>query len=273
MSTLFTVKLLPHPHRLHILLFYVTHRSWPSSPKNSKIRIFPTKSSFGRPSSKTSKFSLLEGCCLVSCCLMAAPIQVFLAGASGVGKSSLSTRLFGTSEGEPTAEVPAGDGLPATALKLVGDAAAAKDDRRAPVGSLLVFDVTQRESFEQLAELHQKQIPAVVVGNKCDLEDEREVTTEEGEKLAASLSCTYVEASAETGDGVEDAFTEIARVVKAEQQPPAVVGVTDELLSKGLSQLARTADGLRLVFFVCQKTIFVFLQSSHMCGGKKTVMR
>lgn len=89
-------------------------------------------------------------------------------------------------------------------------------------GALLVFDVTNRESFnnirywlEELRKIESKELALVIVGNKTDLRNYQEatcVTREEGQELASKLSAelgfdvSYVETNAITGTGVEVAF-------------------------------------------------------------------
>ena len=45
-----------------------------------------------------------------------------------------------------------------------------------------------------------------LIGNKCDLEAQRDVTYEEARQFADENGLMFVEASAKTGDGVEEAF-------------------------------------------------------------------
>lgn len=51
----------------------------------------------------------------------------------------------------------------------------------------------------------------VLVGNKCDLETERQVTTGEGQDLAKSFGCPFVESSAKTRVNVEESFYALVR--------------------------------------------------------------
>lgn len=51
----------------------------------------------------------------------------------------------------------------------------------------------------------------VIVGNKLDLEQERVVSQSEGEALAASFDCPWMETSAKARIRVEDAFVELVR--------------------------------------------------------------
>merc|ERR1712087_188061 len=54
-----------------------------------------------------------------------------------------------------------------------------------------------------------EQVPMVIVGNKLDLDSERTVPTKEGQELAASFSCPFMETSAKARIRVEDAFYEL----------------------------------------------------------------
>ncbi len=50
----------------------------------------------------------------------------------------------------------------------------------------------------------------VLVGNKCDLEDKRKITKEEGEELAKSYNIPYIETSAKSNICVDDSFITMA---------------------------------------------------------------
>ena len=56
-------------------------------------------------------------------------------------------------------------------------------------------------------------IPIVLVGNQSDLEAERQVSREEGEKLAREWGCHFYEASAKTGHNVEEVFMDVAHQI------------------------------------------------------------
>lgn len=78
--------------------------------------------------------------------------------------------------------------------------------------ALLVFDVTDRATFDNLAEWRnmvvQEQVPMIIVGNKIDLESARVVQSEEAVLAARELNCAFFEVSAVTGFAVGDAFTD-----------------------------------------------------------------
>ena len=87
--------------------------------------------------------------------------------------------------------------------------------------AFIVFDITNRESFEKVKDWYKEinqlideiNIPIVIVGNKDDLAEQRVISTAEGEALAKSFSETglsYIETSALTGSNVKDAFELIA---------------------------------------------------------------
>jgi Ras-related protein Rab-2A len=90
---------------------------------------------------------------------------------------------------------------------------------RNSIGCIIVYDITNRESFndvkiwfEELIESSQpytgKQ-SIVIVGNKMDISDRREVSFEEGKDLADKLGCYFSESSAKTGVNVKKIFTNI----------------------------------------------------------------
>ena len=86
-------------------------------------------------------------------------------------------------------------------------------------GAVLVFDVTKKETFEliwtwlaDIKENNKMDIGKILLGNKADLESEREVSKEEGENLAGQLHCKYYETSAKTGQNIIDALDEIAKI-------------------------------------------------------------
>ncbi|RYO94751.1 hypothetical protein DL766_000014 [Monosporascus sp. MC13-8B] len=97
-------------------------------------------------------------------------------------------------------------------------------------GFLLVYSITSRQSFEEITTFQQQILrvkdkdyfPMVVVGNKCDLESEREVPRSEGEALAKSFGCSFIETSAKSRINVDKAFYDIVREIRRynkEMQP------------------------------------------------------
>ncbi|XP_074568099.1 ras-related protein RABC2a-like [Curcuma longa] len=90
---------------------------------------------------------------------------------------------------------------------------------RGSQGIILVYDVTKRETFTNIADVWIKEIELyatnhncikVLVGNKADKESERTVTSEEGIAFANEYKCLFLECSAKTRSNVERCFKELA---------------------------------------------------------------
>eukprot|EP00831_Metopus_contortus_P007236 TRINITY_DN12769_c0_g1_i4.p1 TRINITY_DN12769_c0_g1~~TRINITY_DN12769_c0_g1_i4.p1 ORF type:complete len:203 (+),score=15.09 TRINITY_DN12769_c0_g1_i4:169-777(+) len=84
-------------------------------------------------------------------------------------------------------------------------------------GVLLVFDVTDRMSYENLHSwvnsIHEhadEKIIKYLIANKIDLTDERKVSTEEGQKMANSYNMKYFETSAKDKTNVTESITSLA---------------------------------------------------------------
>ena len=84
-------------------------------------------------------------------------------------------------------------------------------------GLILVYSIANKETFKNLdtwmnsvkniADLSSK--PVIILGNKCDLNENRQVTYEEGENYAKNLGYHFYETSAKTGENVKEAFDDI----------------------------------------------------------------
>ena len=81
-------------------------------------------------------------------------------------------------------------------------------------GIIFVYDVTDRNSFLNIrkwAGIVEKATKRdltcyLLLGNKCDLEDKKVVTPEEGEELAKELEMKFYETSAKTGENIDSSF-------------------------------------------------------------------
>jgi small GTP-binding protein len=87
---------------------------------------------------------------------------------------------------------------------------------RGTIGCLLVYDISQRETFdilhEWLGDLKKYCDPSItiaLIGNKVDLIEKRVVTKEEGEKFAKDNNLLFFETSAKTGENIETSFIAI----------------------------------------------------------------
>jgi len=89
-------------------------------------------------------------------------------------------------------------------------------------GFILVYSITDRESFRELHEFQQQIVrvkdqdffPGVLVANKCDLEYERQVSMSEGRELANRFGFRFIETSAKLRINVDETFSEIVREIR-----------------------------------------------------------
>ena len=83
--------------------------------------------------------------------------------------------------------------------------------------AILVYDITRRDTFEQLKEFWHQQIkesaiPDIILGiaaNKCDLYDDEEVKEEEGRQFASEIGAVFMLTSASTNAGIEELFKKV----------------------------------------------------------------
>jgi len=96
-------------------------------------------------------------------------------------------------------------------------------------GFLCVYSITSRMSFKEVPKLIEDilrlkdvdQVPIVVAGNKSDLEQFREVPTEEGSKYCATQQIPFLEVSAKARLNVEQAFEEVVKQIIKLKAPAA----------------------------------------------------
>ena len=89
----------------------------------------------------------------------------------------------------------------------------AKNYYKGSHGILLLYDVTKSSSFENIREwikdireeVYEKAI-IFLIGNKIDKKDQIKIKTEEGEKLAEEFNIPFFEASAKSGENVDEIF-------------------------------------------------------------------
>jgi len=161
--------------------------------------------------------------------------KLVIVGGGGVGKSALTIQLIQNhfiDEYDPTIEDSYRKQVTIdaeTCLLDILDTAgqeeysAMRDQyMRTGQGFLLVYSITSRQSFEEIMTFQQQILrvkdkdyfPIIVVGNKCDLEGERQVSKQEGESLARSFGCKFIETSAKSRINVDNAFYDIVREIR-----------------------------------------------------------
>jgi Ras-related protein Rap-1A len=90
-------------------------------------------------------------------------------------------------------------------------------------GFVLVYSITAQATFNDLMELHEQivrvkdtqDVPMILVGNKCDLEDERVVMKDQGQHLAKQFNCAFMEASAKAKINVSEIFSNLVRQINS----------------------------------------------------------
>ena len=162
-------------------------------------------------------------------------IKLLLVGDSGVGKSSLLLRFCNDTfeELSPTIGVDfklkymdmAGKRLKLTVWDTAGQErfrTLTSSYYRGAQGVIFVYDISRRETFENLAEIWAREVDMygtvrdcvkIVIGNKSDKEAERAVSKDEAREFARENGCLFLECSAKTKAFVQEAFEELVRGV------------------------------------------------------------
>ena len=87
-------------------------------------------------------------------------------------------------------------------------------------GAFIVYDITRKQSFDSVEKwvndvtaVADKKITIILIGNKCDLEDQRQITKEQGEEKANKLEIAFLETSALSGENLDKAFDKMMNEV------------------------------------------------------------
>ena len=166
--------------------------------------------------------------------------KLVIVGGGGVGKSALTIQLIQNhfiDEYDPTIEDSYRKQVTIdeeTCLLDILDTAgqeeysAMRDQyMRTGQGFLCVYAITSRSSFDEINAFREQilrvkdadTVPMVLVGNKSDLEAERQVTKVEGQDLAKSYGCPFFESSAKTRVNVEEGFYQLVREIRKSSGP------------------------------------------------------
>jgi Ras-related protein Rab-6A len=116
--------------------------------------------------------------------------------------------------------------------------------------AVVVYDVTARASFlsvhrwvEEVRAERGGDVVVVVVGNKTDLVDKRQVSIEEGDAKARELGVLFIETSAKAGFNVKALFRKVAAALPGLEALGA--GRTEELVDVNLAAGREAAGGTR----------------------------
>ena len=87
-------------------------------------------------------------------------------------------------------------------------------------GLFLIYDITNRDSFKNLenwlSEIEEhasKNVLKILIGNKCDLENDREIKTEEGQAFANRNGMQFMETSAKMNTNINESFETLAKLM------------------------------------------------------------
>jgi GTPase KRas protein len=187
--------------------------------------------------------------------------KLVVVGGGGVGKSALTIQLINhhfMDEYDPTIEDSYRKQVEIdqeTCLLDILDTAgqeefsAMRDQyMRTGQGFLCVYSITSRSSFEEISSFREQilrvkeedNVPMVLVGNKCDLEDSRVVATSEGADLAKSFGCKFLESSAKSRINVEESFFELVREIRK-----SIGGDSDNGKGKGKGNKGGKGKGMK----------------------------
>jgi Ras-related protein Rab-1A len=121
---------------------------------------------------------------------------------------------------------------------------------RGAQGIMVVYDITDIESFQNLnswlIEIEKnasKSVHKILVGNKCDLVNERKVTFEQGKDFAAQYGMQFFETSAKESKNVSEAFIAMTKEIissssekKAINKPTGNVSISAAPEGKSLNK-------------------------------------
>eukprot|EP01018_Ginkgo_biloba_P005777 Gb_14978 [translate_table: standard] len=160
--------------------------------------------------------------------------KIVLIGDSAVGKSNLLAR-YARNEFYPNSKSTIGVEFQTQTMEIDGkeikaqiwDTAGQERFRavtsayyRGAVGALVVYDISRRQTFDNISrwldELHRHSdmsVVTILVGNKSDLKDAREVSIEEGTALAEAQNLCFVETSALDATNVTVAFQTVVKEI------------------------------------------------------------
>ncbi|XP_071163021.1 ras-related protein Rab-6A isoform X2 [Mytilus edulis] len=105
--------------------------------------------------------------------------------------------------------------------------------------AVVVYDITNANSFQQTSKWiddvrteRGSDVIIMLVGNKTDLSDKRQVTSEEGERKAKELNVMFIETSAKAGYNVKQLFRRVAAALPGMEQTDKPKGENIELRPK-----------------------------------------
>lgn len=190
--------------------------------------------------------------------------RLLMLGDSGVGKTCM-LRRFTESEFDPSHISTIGVDFKMKTLEIDGikvrlqiwDTAGqeryqtiTKQYYRRAQGIVFVYDITNQPSFQHLAkwasdvdEFAPDMVQRILVGNKSDEEQRRQVSKNQGSKLAETYGMEFFETSASTSANISECFTRVAELVLQAHKRDVdnLLGSLDDYLEK--AALEEEQDG------------------------------
>nr|XP_020502034.1 ras-related protein Rab-3D-like [Labrus bergylta] len=123
---------------------------------------------------------------------------------------------------------------------------------RGAMGFLLMYDITSQESFcavqdwaTQIKTYSWGNAQVALVGNKLDLEEDRQVPAEDGKRLATELGFQFFEASAKDNINVKQVFDKLVDVIceKMNESPNGEAGLSANQKRTDLNETPRSSQG------------------------------
>ena len=161
-------------------------------------------------------------------------LTIALIGNSGVGKSNILSRLL-KNEFIENSNITISVDFCVKSLKVenkivktqIWDTAGVEKYRNiiehyynGASGAFVVYDITNKDSFDKIDEFIQnfikkniKNAHIIIIGNKCDLEDKRQITKEQGELKAKKYGADFMETSAFSGENIDKAFEKLIKEI------------------------------------------------------------
>ena len=92
-------------------------------------------------------------------------------------------------------------------------------------GFILVYSIVAKSTFTDLDGIRDQIVrvkdtedfPCVLVGNKCDLEEQRVVPKQEAQQLSSKWKCSYMEASAKKSTNIQESFLDLIRQINKKE--------------------------------------------------------
>jgi GTPase SAR1 family protein len=116
---------------------------------------------------------------------------------------------------------------------------------------MVVYDITDPDSFNNinnwLIEIEKnanKNVYKILIGNKCDLEEKRQVSYEQGKEFADTYGMKFIETSAKTNQNVHEAFVTMTKEIIAQtQEKEKAISKNEEKKDRNKIDLSKKTSG------------------------------